>query len=189
MSTTHAISTGLGLLSGDYELDRAHTTFGFVARHAMVTRVRGTFGEFDGSVHLDFVDPSRSSVEVRIKAASIDTGNADRDAHLRSNDFFAMDDYPEIVFASTAIEAIDDETYRVTGDLTIRGVTRRVSFDGERTGPVTDPWGKTRVGIAGSFRVNRKDWGVSWNMALEAGGVVVSDMVTLEFDVSATQRQ
>lgn len=188
MSTTHAISTELGLLSGDYEFDHAHTTFGFVARHAMVTKVRGTFAEFDGTMQLDFVDPSRSSVEVRIKAASIDTGNADRDAHLRSNDFFAMDEFPEIVFTSTEVEAIDDDTYRVTGDLTMRGVTRQVTFDGERTGPVTDPWGKTRVGIAGSLRVNRKDWGVSWNMALEAGGVVVSDMVTLEFDISATQR-
>jgi polyisoprenoid-binding protein YceI len=186
MSTTHAISTELGLLSGDYEFDHAHTTFGFVARHAMVTKVRGTFAEFDGSMHLDFVDPSRSSVEVKIEAATIDTGNAERDAHLRSNDFFAMDEYPEIVFSSTAIEAIDDDTYRVTGDLTMRGVTREVTFDSERTGPVTDPWGNTRVGLGGALTVNRKDWGVSWNMALETGGVVVSDRVTLEFDVSAT---
>src|SRR5262245_44355471 len=143
MSTTHAISTELGSLTGDYELDDAHTTFGFVARHAMVTKVRGTFSDFDGALHLDFVDPSRSSVEVTIQASSIDTGHPDRDAHLRSNDFFAMDEYPEIVFKSTAVEAIDDDTYRVTGDLTMRGVTRQVTFDAERSGPVTDPWGKT----------------------------------------------
>jgi polyisoprenoid-binding protein YceI len=186
MSTTQATGTDLGSLSGDYELDHAHTTFGFVARHAMVTKVRGTFGDFDGTLHLDLADPSRSSVQVTIKAASIDTGHPDRDAHLRSNDFFAMDEYPEIVFKSTAVEAIDDNTYRVTGDLTMRGVTREVTFDSEHTGPVTDPWGNTRVGLAGSLAVNRKDWGVSWNMALEAGGVVVSDKVTLEFDVSAT---
>lgn len=189
MSTTHATGTDLGSLSGDYELDHAHTTFGFVARHAMVTKVRGTFGEYDGAIHLDFADPGRSSVQVTIKAASIDTGNADRDAHLRSNDFFAMDEFPEIVFKSTAVEAIDDDTYRVTGDLTMRGVTRPVTFDAERNGPVADPWGKTRVGLAGSLTVNRKDWGISWNMALEAGGALVSDKVTLEFDVSATLRR
>ena len=153
----------------------------------MVTKVRGTFGEFEGSAHLDFNEPKGSTVTVTIKATSIDTGNADRDAHLRSNDFFAMDEYPEITFGSSAIEALDPDTYHVTGDLTIRGVTRSVSFDAERTGPVTDPWGNTRVGFAGSLAVNRKDWGVSWNMALETGGVVVSEKVTLEFDISATK--
>ncbi|HLX78646.1 MAG TPA: YceI family protein [Acidimicrobiales bacterium] len=174
-------------LTGDYTFDGAHTTFGFVARHAMVTKVRGTFGEFEGSAHLDFVDAANSEVTVKIKAASIDTGNPDRDAHLRSNDFFAMADYPEITFQSTMIEATDDDTYRITGNLTIRGATKSVTFEAERTGPVIDPWGNTRVGFSGSFSVDRKDWGVSWNMALEAGGVVVSDKVTLEFDVSATK--
>jgi polyisoprenoid-binding protein YceI len=187
MSTTDAPTSTSAALSGDYELDKAHTTFGFVARHAMVTKVRGTFAEYEGALHLDFEDARKSTVRVTIHAASIDTGNADRDAHLRSNDFFAMEEYPEIVFASTGVEPIDDDTYRVTGDLTIRGLARPVAFDAERTGPVTDPWGKTRVGLAGSLTVNRKDWGVSWNMALEAGGVVVSDKVTLEFDISATR--
>ena len=174
-------------LSGDYTFDVAHSTFGFVARHLMVTKVRGTFHEFEGSAHLDFGDPSRSSVEVTIKAASIDTGHPDRDAHLRSNDFFAMDEHPEITFKSTAIEAAGDDSYRVTGDLTIREVTKSVTFDAERSGPVTDPWGNTRIGFSGSLKVNRKDWGVSWNMALEAGGVTVSEDVTLEFDISATK--
>jgi len=174
-------------LTGNYVFDPAHTTFGFVARHAMVTKVRGKFAEFEGSAQLDFTDPEKSSVNVKIKAASIDTGNADRDAHLRSNDFFAMDEYPEIEFRSTSIESESNETYRVTGDLVIRGVTKSVTFDAEREGPVVDPWGNTRVGFSGSVRVNRKDWGVNWNMALEAGGVVVSDHVTLEFDVSATK--
>ena len=174
-------------LSGDYTFDVAHSTFGFVARHLMVTKVRGTFGEFEGSAHLDFTDPSKSSVEVTIKAASIDTGHPDRDTHLRSNDFFAMDDYPEITFKSTAIDAAAHDRYRVTGDLTIRGVTKPVTFEAERTGPVTDPWGNTRMGFSGSLKVNRKEWGVNWNMALEAGGVTVSDDVTLEFDISATK--
>lgn len=186
MSTT-ATSTDPTTLTGDYSFDPAHTTFAFVARHAMVTKVRGKFAEFEGSAHLDFSQPENSTVTVSIKAASINTGNADRDAHLRSNDFFAMDEYPEITFKSTAIAAADPDTYRVTGDLTIRGVTKPVSFDAERTGPVTDPWGNTRVGFSGSLTVNRKDWGVNWNMALEAGGVVVSENVTLEFDISATK--
>jgi len=188
MSTTETTIGDPASLTGDYVFDPAHSSFGFTARHAMVTKVRGTFGEFEGSAHLDFTDPSKSSVTVTIKAASIDTGHPDRDAHLRGNDFFAMDEYPEITFRSTSIAAVDDDTFSVTGDLTIRGVTKSVTFDAERTGPVIDPWGNTRVGFSGSFSVNRKDWGVSWNMALEAGGVVVSDKVTLEFDVSATKQ-
>jgi len=180
-------TTDPSVLTGDYTFDPAHTTFGFVARHAMVTKVRGTFGEFEGSAHLDFSDPSKSSVNLTIKAASIDTGNPDRDAHLRSNDFFAMEEHPEVTFNSTAVQPVDDDTYRVTGDLTIRGVTKSVAFDAERSGPVIDPWGNTRVGLSGSLTVNRNDWGVTWNMALDAGGVVVSDKVTLEFDVSATK--
>jgi polyisoprenoid-binding protein YceI len=174
-------------LTGDYTFDVAHTTFGFVARHAMVTKVRGSFGEFEGSAHLDFADASKSSVNVKITAASIDTGNENRDAHLRSNDFFAMDEYPEITFASTAIEALNDEQYRVTGDLTIRGTTKPITFESEYSGAVLDPWGNIRVGFAGSLTVDRKEWGVNWNAALEAGGVVVSEKVTLEFDVSATK--
>ena len=160
MSTTLA-STDLKTLTGDYSFDPAHTTFAFVARHAMVTKVRGTFGEFDGSAHLDFNEPENSTVTVTINATSIDTGNADRDAHLRSNDFFAMGKYPEITFRSSTIEALDPDSYHVTGDLTIRGVSKSVSFDAERTGPVTDPWGDTRVGFSGSLTVKRKDWGVS----------------------------
>jgi polyisoprenoid-binding protein YceI len=187
MSTTDASTTDPAALTGDYVFDPVHSTFGFVARHAMVTKVRGTFGEFEGSAHLDFTNASKSSVTVTIKATSIDTGHPDRDAHLRGNDFFDMDQYPEITFKSTSIESVDENTYRVTGDLTIRGVTKSVTFEAEREGPVIDPWGNTRVGFSGSLTVNRKDWGVSWNMALEAGGVVVSEKVTLEFDVSATK--
>jgi polyisoprenoid-binding protein YceI len=180
-------TTDTAALSGDYTFDVAHSTFGFVARHVMVTKVRGTFREFEGSAHLDFADASKSSVDVTIKAASIDTRNADRDTHLRSNDFFAMDDHPEIVFKSTKIEATGGDAYRVVGDLTIRGVTKSVAFEAERSGPVTDPWGNTRIGLSGDLKVNRKDWGVSWNMALEAGGIAVSEDVTLEFDISATK--
>jgi polyisoprenoid-binding protein YceI len=149
--------------------------------------VRGHFGEFEGTAHLDFADASKSTVSVTIKAASIDTGHPDRDAHLRGNDFFAMDEFAEITFKSTSVAAAGNDSYEVTGDLTIRGVTKPVTFEAERSGPVTDPWGNTRVGFEGSLQVNRKDWGVNWNMALEAGGVVVSEKVTLEFDVSLSK--
>ena len=185
MSTADTPALDIETLTGEYTFDPVHTTFGFAARHAMVARVRGEFTQFEGSVHLDFADSSQSRVRVEIAAASIDTGNTDRDAHLRSNDFFAMDDYPTITFDSTIIEALDDSNYRVSGDLTIRGVTNKVTFDAEYTGAVIDPWENTRVGFSGSFTVNRKDWGVNWNMALGAGGVMVSENVTLEFDIAA----
>jgi polyisoprenoid-binding protein YceI len=175
-------------LTGTYILDPAHTRIGFVARHAMVTKVRGSFTEFEGSGYLDAADPAASHVELRIQAASIDTGNADRDGHLRSNDFFDMETYPEITFVSTAVEPLGGETYRVTGDLTIKGVTKPVSVDFEYTGHAVDPFGNQRIGFEGTTTVNRKDWGVSWNAALEAGGVLVSEKVTLEFDVSAIRK-
>jgi polyisoprenoid-binding protein YceI len=171
--------------AGAYRIDQHHSRIGFVARHAMVTKVRGSFNEFEGTGYFDVVDPSRSHFALTIKAASIDTRNADRDAHLRGNDFFAMDQYPEITFTSTKVDAVSGHTYRVTGDLTIKGVTKPVTFDLEYTGDVVDPWGNTRIGFEGSATVNRKDWGVSFNVALEAGGVLVSENVTLEFEVSA----
>lgn len=179
------MSTDLAELTGDYTIDPIHSSISFVARHAMITKVRGTFDEFDGHLHVQAADPSKSSAKVTIKVASIDTRNADRDAHLRTNDFFAMDEYPEIIFESTSVEPVDDTTFRVTGDLTIRGVTRPVTFDLEYNGSAIDPFGNHRVGFEGSVQVNRKDWGITWNAPLELGGVIVSDKVTLEFDVSA----
>jgi polyisoprenoid-binding protein YceI len=171
-------------LAGDYTFDVAHTTMGFTARHAMVTKVHGRFTDFDGHLHID-PDLSKSTVNVTIKAESIDTRNETRDNHLRSNDFLAMDEYPELTFASTAIEASGDDQVSITGDLTIRGVTKSVTFDIEYAGSAKDPYGNLRAGFEGSLVINRKDWGVNWNTALEAGGVLVSEKVTLEFDVSA----
>jgi polyisoprenoid-binding protein YceI len=171
-------------LTGTYVIDQTHSRIGFVARHAMVTKVRGSFNEFEGSAHIDAENPSSSKVTVTIKAASIDTRNADRDAHLRSNDFFDMDNHPEISFASTDVEAAEGG-YRITGDLTIKGVTKPVTVDFEYTGTAIDPYGNTRVGFEGTTTVNRKDWGVNWNAALETGGVLVGEKIILEFDVSA----
>lgn len=180
MSVTPTATT-----TGTYTIDPGHSRIGFVARHAMVTKVRGSFNEYEGSGHFDAENPANSRVELTIKAASIDTRNADRDAHLRSNEFFDMEAHPEITFVSTAVEQVDEMNYRVTGDLTIKGVTKPVTVDFEYTGAAVDPFGNQRIGFEGSTTVNRKDWGVNWNAALEAGGVLVSEKVTLEFEVSA----
>lgn len=172
-------------LTGTYTIDPTHSSIGFVARHAMVTKVRGSFNEFEGTGYFDADNPTSSHLQLTIQAASIDTRNADRDGHLKGNDFFDMETYPEITFASTAVDQVDAENYRVTGDLTIKGVTKPVTVDFEYNGTAVDPYGNTRVGFEGKTTVNRKDWGVSWNAALDAGGVLVSEKVTLEFEVSA----
>jgi polyisoprenoid-binding protein YceI len=179
--------TAVETLTGTYNIDPAHSRIGFVARHAMVTKVRGSFNEFEGSGYFDAADPSASHLQLTIKTASIDTRNADRDAHLRSNDFLALDEYPEIRFASTQVEKVADDQYRVTGDLTIKDVTRPLTIDFELTGPVQDPWGNQRIGLEGRTEINRKDWNVTWNVALEAGGILVSEKVTLEFEVAAVK--
>lgn len=184
----HTMQTpNLAELTGEYAIDPSHSRLGFVARHAMVTKVRGGFNEFEGSLSLDGDTPSQSSAWLTIKAASIDTNNGDRDNHIRSNDFLAMDKYPEIGFKTTAIEG-GPTTWQVTGDLTVRGVTRPVTFDVDFLGASPDPWGNTRVGFEGSTVINRKDWGVSWNLAIEAGGVLVSEKVTLEFEIAAVKQ-
>lgn len=184
MTTT----TDLTQLTGDYTLDVAHSRLGFVARHAMVTKVRGAFNEFDGTARIDGADPRNSSVNIVIKTASVDTRNEQRDGHLRTNDFFEIETYPEITFASTAIDQSDETTFKVTGDLTIKDVTKPVSFELEFTGAATDPFGNQRVGFDGSLQINRKDWNVTWNAPLEAGGVLVSEKVTLEFEISAIKQ-
>ncbi len=172
-------------LAGDYQLDPAHSRLGFVARHAMVTKVRGQFTEFEGTGHIDVADPGKSVAEVRVKVASVNTQQEQRDGHLRSADFFDVENYPEIVFRSTAIERTDDGTFRVTGDLTINDVTRPLTIDFEAIGIAKDPFGNVRAGFEGSVVISRKDWGLQWNATLETGGVLVSDKVTLELDISA----
>jgi polyisoprenoid-binding protein YceI len=172
-------------LTGDYTIDTAHSRVGFVARHAMVTKVRGSFNEFEGSVHIDGENPQNSSGRVTIQAKSIDTRNGQRDDHLRSNDFLDMDNNPELTFVSTGIAQTGEDTFTVTGDLTVRGVTKSLEIPFEYTGSATDPFGNQRVGLEGSVVINRKDFGVSWNAALEGGGVLVSEKVTLEIEVSA----
>ncbi len=185
MTTTATPQSTLTDLTGTYTLDPAHTRIGFVARHAMVTKVRGAFNEFEGTGTLDGTNPANSRVQVTIDAASIDTRNAQRDEHLRGNDFLAMQEYPQITFSSTAVRQLDDTTFEVTGDLTIKGVTNPITVPFTFEGAAKDPFGNLRVGFEGSVTINRKDYGITWNAALETGGVLVSDKVTLEFEVSA----
>ncbi len=172
-------------LAGAWTIDPSHTRIGFVARHAMVTRVRGGFNEFEGRAVVDGEDFGASTVALTIQAASIDTRNDQRNAHLRSNDFLSMQEYPEITFVSTGATAKGQTSFELTGDLTIRGVSRPVTIPFEFEGIATDPYGNVRAGFEGSVAINRTDFGVSWNSALEAGGVLVSDKVVLEFEVSA----
>jgi polyisoprenoid-binding protein YceI len=174
--------------SGQYSLDAAHTRIGFSARHAMVTTVRGAFTDFEGTATLDATDPTRSSARVTIRAASLSTGQEQRDAHLRSPDFFDVETYPEITFVSTAVEQIDEDTLRLTGDLTIKDVTRPATVEFTFNGLAKDPFGNVRAGFEGRGVLNRKDWGLSWNAALETGGFLVSDKIKLEFDVSAVKQ-
>src|SRR3954467_5035802 len=182
---TSATATTLAGLSGTYVLDPAHTRVGFVARHAMVTKVRGQFTEFEGAAVIDGSDFANSTVQLTIQAASIDTRNEQRDGHLRSNDFLAMEEYPQINFVSTAVAETGPPSFEVTGDLALKGVTNPITIPFEYEGAATDPFGNQRVGFEGAVAINRKDYGVTWNATLETGGVLVSEKITLEFEVSA----
>ena len=174
-------------LSGEWRFDPAHTRIGFSTRHAMVTKVRGAFNEFDGVIHADVENPSNSSVKVTIKVASIDTRSEQRDGHLRTNDFFDAPNYPEITFVSTQIDQVDERNFIVNGDLTIRGMTKQISIPIEFVGVERDPGGELRAGFEGTRRINRQDFGVKWNTAMDSGGVLVSDRIVLEFEVSAVK--
>jgi polyisoprenoid-binding protein YceI len=172
-------------ITGKYELDPTHTRLGFVARHAMVTKVRGSFAEFSGSFDVDGSNPSAASAQVTIQVASIDTGNEQRDGQLRAGDFFDAPNHPEITFTSTRVEQTAEDTFAVTGDLTIKGTTRPITVEFGYTGRVVDPFGNTRVGFEGSSTLNRNDFGITFNATLDTGGLLVSDKITLEFDISA----
>jgi polyisoprenoid-binding protein YceI len=175
-------------LTGDYDLDTAHSRLGFAAKHAMVTTVRGAFAGFTAQVHLDEEAIENSTARIEIEAASIDTGNADRDNHVRAADFLDTETYPTITFVSTAAERRGPDQFVLTGDLTIRDITKPVSVTFEQTGAAADPWGNFRVGFEGKTTINRTDWGVSFNAPLGTGGLLVSEKVTLEFDLSAVRR-
>jgi len=171
-------------LSGDYLLDPAHTRIGFSARHAMVTNVRGQFDTFEGAAHIDTANPAASTVSVTIKSASVTTGQEQRDGHLKTADFFDVENHPDITFVSTEVER-DGSQWSITGDLTIKDVSRPVTVLFEELGSAKDPYGNVRVGFEGGATINRSDWGLSFNAVLETGGVLVSEKIKLEFDISA----
>ena len=176
-------------LNGDWSIDPSHSRFGFSTRHAMVTRVRGAFNEVEGHAHLDTENWDNSVVEIRLKVRSVDTRNSQRDQHLRSADFFDAENYPEIVFRSTGVDEVDESQFIISGDLVIRGITRPVTIPMELLGIDTDHTGGLRAGLEGGRRIDRKDWGVSWNTPLDSGGVLVSDKISLEFELSLIKEQ
>ena len=176
--------TTLAELDGTYSIDPVHSRIGFVARHAMVTKVRGSFDRFKGSARTGAA-LADAKIDVDIDVASIDTRNGDRDGHLKSGDFFDVEAFPRITFTSTDVAADGEDRLKVAGDLAIKDVTRPVTIDFEYAGAAQDPFGNTRIGFEGSTVVNRKDFGLTWNAALETGGVLVSEEITLTFDISA----
>ncbi|MFD3679721.1 YceI family protein [Streptomyces sp. NPDC058613] len=182
------VDPALAALTGDYVIDASHSSIGFTVRHAMVTNVRGSFGEHEGTLHLDGTDPSRSTASIDVTIASVGTGIADRDGHLLSGDFFDAERFPLMTFRSTSAAQLGGDAYRISGQLTIKDVTRPLAIDLEFAGSATDVYGNERVGFEGSAEILRSDWGLTWNAALEAGGVMVSDKVKLTFDISAIKQ-
>ncbi len=171
-----------------YALDPAHTTVEFIVRHLMITKVRGRFTAFIGQIELPAGSDLPTSITATIEAASIDTREEQRDAHLRSADFFEVEKFPQLTFESTRIHGTPDD-FTIDGKLTIRGITREVKLSASFEGRATDPWGGIRVGYAASGAINRKDFGLAWNAALETGGVVVGDEVRIELNVEAVLAQ
>ena len=177
----------LNELNGTYVLDPTHTTLSFVTRHAMVTKVRGSFEEFEGQAVVDGANPGNTTLEVKINPASVNTRNADRDNHVRSADFFDVDNYPVWTFKGTDF-AVNGDVVEVTGDLTIKDTTKSITIPLEYQGAAQDPFGNMRVGFEGSTQVSRADFGLTWNAALETGVFLVYDKITLEFEISAIQQ-
>ncbi len=180
MSTAPAFTVPTGV----WEIDPAHSSVGFSVRHLMVAKVRGRFTAFAGTISAA-PDPANSTVQVEIDTASVDTREDTRDGHLKSPEFLDVEQWPSMTFVSTAVHYSGGERFQVDGDLTVRGVTRPVTLDGEFTGVQQDPWGGTRAGFEARTEFNRKDFGLDWNAVLEGGGVLVGDKVTVELEIEA----
>ncbi|MBW8878315.1 MAG: YceI family protein [Acidobacteria bacterium] len=173
-----------------WQLDPAHSSIQFAVKHMMFTTVRGRFKDVKGTIEVDEQNPDRSSVHVEINAASIDTGVADRDTHLRSADFLDVEHYPTITFRSKRFEgalAKEGDEFRVIGDLTIHGTAKEVTLDCTFEGRGKDPWGGERAGARATTRIDRRDWGLEWNQALEAGGILIGHDVRIEIEVQAVK--
>lgn len=177
--------------STTWEIDPAHTTIEFAVKHMMFTTVRGRFKSFTGTIRVDERDPNRSNVEVDIDASSIDTGVADRDVHLRSADFLDVGNHPRMTFRSTRVEGAhsrNGDRFTVTGDLQIRGTSMPVTLDATLEGIGKDPWGKERAGFAAKTEIDRREWGLRWNQALETGGILVANSVRIEIEAQAVKQ-
>jgi polyisoprenoid-binding protein YceI len=182
---TTELQTSVRPAPGIYAIDPSHSRVSFSARHLMVAKVRGSFAVTGGTVVIG-EDPAAHRVVTTVDAASVTSGDAKRDEHLRSADFFAVDEHPTIAFHSTGVDDHGDGTFTLDGELTVRNVTRPVRLEGEYLGTEKAPWGSTSIGFTAETEVNRKDWGIEWNVALETGGVLVSEKVKLTIDVEAT---
>ena len=172
-----------------WKIDPAHSEINFTVRHMMISNVRGRFEAFTGTVEFDQQNPANSSVDVKIEAASINTREAQRDTHLRSADFFDAETHPYLTFKSKKVEVVNDSHGRITGDLTIHGVTKEVVLDTEFNGMSQSPWGFSSAGFSATTKINRKDWGLGWNMALETGGVLVSDEIKINIDIEIIEEK
>jgi polyisoprenoid-binding protein YceI len=170
-----------------WNIDLAHSGGNFSVRHMVISKVRGRFTKFSGSLELDERDLTRSTLDIHIDASSIDTGVADRDAHLRSADFFDVERFPELTYKSKRVDKTGEGRYSVVGDLTIRGTTREVALEVEAGGVGKDPWGNERAGFAARAKVDRKDFGLKWNQALETGGVLVGEHIDIEIELEAVK--
>jgi polyisoprenoid-binding protein YceI len=185
MSITAHTDNNPGIAPGVWTIDPSHSTVGFVVRHLMVAKVRGRFGAFTGTVTIaDNVLDSR--LEASVEMTSVDTGDAGRDSHIRGGDFFDVDTFPAMTFVSTSLEAAGGD-YALHGNLTIKGVAKPVTFAFAFYGIATDPWGNTKAGFSATAEINRKDWGIEWNAALEAGGVLVGEKVKIQLDIEAAK--
>ena len=177
----------MSLAAGTYTIDKEHTVIGFVTKHAMVTKVRGNFGEFQGTINVA-ENIADSTAEATIKAASISTGNEDRDGHVKNEDFFNVEEHPELSFTTTNVNVDEDGNGTVTGDLTIKDTTKSVDLDVDDVATAEDPFGNTRLGFEATTKINRKDFGIDFNAPLKTGGVLVSEEIKIELEVSAIKQ-
>jgi polyisoprenoid-binding protein YceI len=171
-----------------WQLDKAHSGINFSVRHMMISTVRGRFEEFDGTFDVNEANPAQSKIDVEIQTASINTREAQRDAHLRSPEFFDVENYPTMTFKSKQVQPVDRQHVRLIGDLTIKGVTKEVTLDVEYLGQAKSPWGTTSAGFTAQTKINRKDWGLTWNVALETGGVLVGEEITITIELELVKQ-
>jgi len=173
--------------ASEWTVDKAHSSIGFTVSHMVISKVPGKFTDFDGAVTFDPAHPADGSVSFTIQAASISTDNEKRDSHLKSADFFDVEQYPEFTFVSTKVDPGDKNHYQITGDLTMRGVTREVTFDAVLNGVVDDPWGNTKAGFSATTTINRQDFGVNWSKTLDTGGLVAGNDVDITVELELTE--